>query len=763
MAVTKKQTTSSPAPASRLRIEEIFSALDAPRMRPLDVLDADPVALGDPTRQFLSQIIDLMRAKNLAGAVAATEARRATDARNPALLNLLAALYLQNQDGLNAEKILLQAKRLAPDDLKITNNLACANILRKSWQGAEIIISAALKQNTAHFAELYYNLALSLFSQKKIDDAVAALVKGRAIDPLPEIYALFARIAFARGDSAAGIQLLQEGLKAHPDSSILQYYMAGFMMIETKWPEAISFACKATLADPENQHYAGLYAAIIQYATFDRFYPHHATAIACAAYNPGVNLSYLERAWRSLVAHLAGWDTALTKPEALSFDDTVTLIDTLKSDGNLASTFVCAGLTRLNIRGRNLELSLCALRAAYARMMAAGDHTLDQQDQDFLVALAHQCQHNGYVYFVSEVEKENIAAIRKRFADNPSNLSLFLVLCTYMPLVDIIPEDEALALASDMRFAQLVQFQIKNRRREFEIMEKMPCLTPIDDEISKLVEQMYVENPYPVWLGLNYGGDLEYLNLATNPKDRVQILIAGCGTGQHALMTALAYQNLQITAIDLSKRSLAYAQRMTEEYKIPNVTYAQADILGLGVLKQKFDSVESVGVLHHMKDPIKGLEVLLGLLKPGGILRLGLYSELARVAMVAGRNAVAAKGYPPTIEGIRQFRHDVMMGHADPSTQFLTEKSDFYTASTCRDLVFHVQEHRYTLPQVKQILADHNLTFRGFNLDPMAIGAFKAMFPNPDDLTNLDKWDEFEQNNPDTFGNMYQFWAQKGT
>ena len=45
--------------------------------------------------------------------------------------------------------------------------------------------------------------------------------------------------------------------------------------------------------------------------------------------------------------------------------------------------------------------------------------------------------------------------------------------------------------------------------------------------------------------------------------------------------------------------------------------------------KEKFDIIESAGVLHHMSEPMTGWRVLTDLLKPSGLMRIGLYSELA--------------------------------------------------------------------------------------------------------------------------------------
>ena len=47
-------------------------------------------------------------------------------------------------------------------------------------------------------------------------------------------------------------------------------------------------------------------------------------------------------------------------------------------------------------------------------------------------------------------------------------------------------------------------------------------------------------------------------------------------------------------------------------------------------LNKKFDVIESVGVLHHMGDPLQGWSVLSDCLKKDSIMLVGLYSETAR-------------------------------------------------------------------------------------------------------------------------------------
>ena len=87
--------------------------------------------------------------------------------------------------------------------------------------------------------------------------------------------------------------------------------------------------------------------------------------------------------------------------------------------------------------------------------------------------------------------------------------------------------------------------------------------------------------------------------------------------------------------------------------------------------------------------------------------------------------------------------------------------NDFYSLSECRDLVFHTQEHRMTLPEIKAFLAGQGLQFLGFEVDRATARQYAARFPEDTAMTDLDRWHGFEQDNPHTFANMYRFWVQK--
>ena len=86
--------------------------------------------------------------------------------------------------------------------------------------------------------------------------------------------------------------------------------------------------------------------------------------------------------------------------------------------------------------------------------------------------------------------------------------------------------------------------------------------------------------------------------------------------------------------------------------------------------------------------------------------------------------------------------------------------SDFYNLSELRDLLFHVQERRFTIPKIKYHLDKLGLKFCGF-ISNEIVSNFKQTNRAKDDPYNLDKWQAYEEANPRAFVGMYHFWCQK--
>jgi hypothetical protein len=71
--------------------------------------------------------------------------------------------------------------------------------------------------------------------------------------------------------------------------------------------------------------------------------------------------------------------------------------------------------------------------------------------------------------------------------------------------------------------------------------------------------------------------------------------------------------------------------------------------------------------------------------------------------------------------------------------------TDFYSLSERRDLLFHVQEHRFTLPKIEKALEKLDLIFVGFELnDPRSMRKYMTLNPDEGDQVSLPLWHQFE-------------------
>jgi tetratricopeptide (TPR) repeat protein/SAM-dependent methyltransferase len=418
-----------------------------------------------------------------------------------------------------------------------------------------------------------------------------------------------------------------------------------------------------------------------------------------------------------------------------------------------------------------LERLLTNVRHALLR--AATDRSADGGTLEFCCALARQCFVNEYVFSLSDGEAEQARQLHRSLddalaADAPIDTLMPVIVAAYFPLHTLTHAQALLRRHWPEAVRALFTQQIMEPAEERRIRTELPALTSIDDEVSQKVRAQYEEHPYPRWI--KGGPPAQPAILERRPTPIADVLIAGCGTGIFALGFAMKAAQARFLAVDLSLSSLSYAKRKADSLGVTNIEFAQADIMKLGALGRSFDFIDSSGVLHHMADPWAGWRVLLSLLRPDGVMQIGLYSELARQNVVAARALIAERGFKSTPEDIRRIREIVAAADNGSLLKSISQWTDFFTVSECRDLLFHPQEHRTTLPEIKRFLAANDLRFAGFIVDALTSDRFARRFPELGSLTerarfeaftDLDRWHQFETEFPETFASMYRFWVHK--
>jgi SAM-dependent methyltransferase/tetratricopeptide (TPR) repeat protein len=433
-------------------------------------------------------------------------------------------------------------------------------------------------------------------------------------------------------------------------------------------------------------------------------------------------------------------------------------------------------LESATVRDVGLERLLTSLRRSLLDgALADAGGAADDPTLAFCCALARQCFINEYVFEplpdelhkVEQLERVVVDAVASGAAVRPLRLA---ALASYRALSSVADATRLLERDWPKPVALLATQQIREPMQELALLPSIARLTPIVDAASLQVQRQYEENPYPRWVlapsrqaPVSLAEDLRsrFPNASFGIPDAgngIDILIAGCGTGQHPIGMAQRYRGSRVLAIDLSATSLCYAQRKCRELGIGSIEYAQADILELASIGRRFDLIDAGGVLHHLADPWAGWRVLCGQLRPRGLMRIGLYSERGRADVVAARAFIAERGYQPTATDIRGCRQDLMRMELSRLAKF----HDFFSTSECRDLLFHVQEHRFGIPAIGEFLRTQSLRFIGFELDAVRLHAYRSRFPGDEAMNDLGRWDEFESERPDTFASMYQFWVQAG-
>ncbi len=107
----------------------------------------------------------------------------------------------------------------------------------------------------------------------------------------------------------------------------------------------------------------------------------------------------------------------------------------------------------------------------------------------------------------------------------------------------------------------------------------------------------------------------------SNFNDKV-VLDAGCGMGRNSYWV-LKWGAKEVTAFDFDERSVAVARNNLKDFS--NVQVIFKSIYDID-WHEKFDIAFSIGVIHHLEDPVRALKNMINALKPGGILLIWVYS-----------------------------------------------------------------------------------------------------------------------------------------
>jgi len=236
----------------------------------------------------------------------------------------------------------------------------------------------------------------------------------------------------------------------------------------------------------------------------------------------------------------------------------------------------------------------------------------------------------------------------------------------------------------------------------YDAADDIPDLRLTADDCTDTVRAFYEQAPFP---GYRPRDNLQALRKraersefarlldAAIPAD-ARILEIGCGTGQMCLFLASA--NRVVIGADVTRASLKLGAAAARRFGVTGVQFVETDLHRPGLRQGAFDVVYTSGVLHHTRDPRQALQAILPLLRPGGMIVVGLYNSFARIPLQLRRVVARLSGY-------RWIPLDPVLRdrQSEPARR----------AAWIRDQYRHPEEHRHTAAEVRDWFAESGVEF----------------------------------------------------
>ena len=558
----------------------------------------------------------------------------------------------------------------------------------------------------------------------------------------------------AGGQRSEAFAILRGLVEQDPGHHQAYVALANLFVEEENISQALECVRLAIEACPTSSVYKQKFVHLVQHMRVRRANPAMKEMLLDCLADPRVNCAPLAAVWHSAIAH----DPRLRPLIA-------------GRRGRLAPALLdpcfLAGLERLLVCDAAFEGGLTNLRRTLLRaLLRKGGESRHAGFAPLVKALACYCHRSQYVFFSTAEEERTVATLRrgleKRGLDESSTTRLLLLAC-YQPL-HLLKNAPALlerALESDAPplVLDLLRLQVNPWLRQQEIRKSMALEGGIRDHMSRKVRAQYEGFPYPQWESASRTIKDEVAEGWLRGR-KANILVAGCGTGIEPIELAAVFTEADVLAVDLSLSSLSYARMKADDYGLRNVRFAQGDLLTLDSLGRQFDYIACSGVLNCLREPVEGWRVLTRLLRPGGTMRIALYSRRARAAITRARAVIAQRHYGTDAPGIRWFRKNIGRALKARDVRDISNFRDYFYLSGCCDLLFAAQEQVFDLREIGQALESLDLEFVKFSLPDAVMRRYVRDNPGDPEARNLDLWARFEDENPHTFRSMYRFWCR---
>jgi SAM-dependent methyltransferase len=196
-------------------------------------------------------------------------------------------------------------------------------------------------------------------------------------------------------------------------------------------------------------------------------------------------------------------------------------------------------------------------------------------------------------------------------------------------------------------------------------------------------------------------------------KNKISILVAGCGTEQAAIIAKLSPQH-DVIGVDLSSNSLKNQKRLIDKHKINNLKLICSDFRELK-FEQKFDLIISTGVIHHLEDPGSALKYFYENIKDDGAISLMVYGNKSTFATNELRKLFFQLNLRQNKEGIEYVRKIFnKINPAHPGVIHTKNSSELKYDSGIVDHILHQSEHFYSIREFNTLLNNNKLIIKNF-------------------------------------------------
>lgn len=251
-------------------------------------------------------------------------------------------------------------------------------------------------------------------------------------------------------------------------------------------------------------------------------------------------------------------------------------------------------------------------------------------------------------------------------------------------------------------------------------------------ETAAAVERLYDTYPFPPeplldepppgynWRW-NWRAAYSFCTGQTPQREEIRILDAGCGTGVGTEYLVHLNPQASVVGIDLSAGALKVAQERCRRSGADRVEFHHLSLYDVDQIEGQFDLINCVGVLHHLPDPIRGIQSIAKKLAPGGLFHIFVYAELGRWEIQLMQQAIAL------LQGQNQgdYQDGVKVGRqlfeALPENNRIVKRDrerwslENHQDECFADMYVHPQEIDYNIETLFELIDAAGLEFLGFS------------------------------------------------